>query len=68
LDLGLRALAQLTDLDWEWSIAGDGPQLNSLKRLARELGISSGSNSNGSQARVVTVVSSLEPVPVPLAA
>ncbi len=40
LDLGLRALAQLTDLDWEWSIAGDGPQLNSLKRLARELGIS----------------------------
>jgi len=40
LDLGLRALAQLTDLNWEWNIAGDGPQLNSLKRLARELGIS----------------------------
>jgi glycosyltransferase involved in cell wall biosynthesis len=39
-DLGLRALAQLTGLDWEWSIAGDGPQLEPLKSLARELGIS----------------------------
>ncbi len=39
LDLGLRALAQLKDLDWEWRIAGDGPQTDSLKSLARELGI-----------------------------
>jgi len=40
LDLGLRALAQLKHLDWEWYIAGDGPQTGSLKSLARELGIS----------------------------
>jgi glycosyltransferase involved in cell wall biosynthesis len=39
LDLGLRALAQLKDLDWLWSIAGDGPQMETLKSLARELGI-----------------------------
>lgn len=39
LDLGLRALAQLKDLDWHWSIAGDGPQMEPLQSLARELGI-----------------------------
>ena len=39
LDLGMRALAGLKDLDWEWHIAGDGPQLNFLKLLARELSI-----------------------------
>ncbi len=39
LDLGLRALAQLKDLDWEWCIAGDGPQMEALKSLARELGV-----------------------------
>jgi glycosyltransferase involved in cell wall biosynthesis len=40
LDLGLRALAQLKDLDWHWNIAGDGPQLDALKSLANELGLS----------------------------
>lgn len=40
LDLGLHALAQLKNLEWEWSIAGDGPQMNVLKSLAQELGIS----------------------------
>jgi glycosyltransferase involved in cell wall biosynthesis len=40
LDLGLRALAQLKDLTWEWRIAGDGPQMDLLKSLAQELGIS----------------------------
>lgn len=40
LDLGLRALAQLQDLEWEWRIAGDGPQMDALKSLAQELGIS----------------------------
>jgi glycosyltransferase involved in cell wall biosynthesis len=40
LDLGLRALAGLKDLDWEWRIAGDGPQMDELKSLAREFGIS----------------------------
>ncbi len=39
LDLGLRALAQLTELDWYWHIAGDGPQMAHLKLLAQELGI-----------------------------
>jgi len=40
LDLGLRALAQLKDLEWEWHIAGDGPQLDMLKSLSQELNIS----------------------------
>jgi glycosyltransferase involved in cell wall biosynthesis len=40
LDLGLRALAQLKDLDWHWNIAGDGPQLDALRSLAVELGLS----------------------------
>ncbi len=40
LDLGLRALAQLKDLDWHWNIAGDGPQLDALKSLANELELS----------------------------
>jgi glycosyltransferase involved in cell wall biosynthesis len=39
LDLGLQALSQLTDLDWEWCIAGDGPQLGALKSRAQELGL-----------------------------
>ena len=40
LDLGLRALAQLKDLDWHWNIAGDGPQLDALKSLTNELELS----------------------------
>lgn len=40
LDLGLCALAQLKDLDWEWRIAGSGPKTDSLKSLARQFGIS----------------------------
>ena len=39
LDLGLRALAHLKDLDWHWAIAGDGPQLDALKSLTNELGL-----------------------------
>ena len=39
LDIALRALAQLKDLEWEWCIAGDGPQINVLRSLANELGI-----------------------------
>jgi glycosyltransferase involved in cell wall biosynthesis len=39
LDLGLRALSQLKDLNWHWSIVGDGPQLDNLKSIANELGI-----------------------------
>jgi glycosyltransferase involved in cell wall biosynthesis len=37
IDLAMHALAGLKDLDWEWRIAGDGPQMESLKRLAAEL-------------------------------
>lgn len=39
LDLAMRALAELKDLPWEWQIAGDGPQLESLQDIAKELGI-----------------------------
>jgi glycosyltransferase involved in cell wall biosynthesis len=39
LDLAMRALGGLKDLDWEWQIAGDGPQMPILRSLARELGI-----------------------------
>ena len=39
LDLAMRALGELRELDWEWYIAGDGPQLPVLQSLAKELGI-----------------------------
>jgi glycosyltransferase involved in cell wall biosynthesis len=35
-DLGLRALAQLKELQWEWTIAGDGPQMQPLRLMAAE--------------------------------
>jgi glycosyltransferase involved in cell wall biosynthesis len=39
IDLAMHALAGLKDQEWEWRIAGDGPQMGALKRLASELGI-----------------------------
>ena len=39
LDLAMRALGGLKELDWEWRIAGDGPQVPMLQTLANELGI-----------------------------
>jgi glycosyltransferase involved in cell wall biosynthesis len=39
LDLAMRALGGLKELDWEWRIAGDGPQVPMLQALANELGI-----------------------------
>ena len=39
LDLAMHALSGLKDLDWEWRIAGDGPQLALLQSLAEKLGI-----------------------------
>ena len=35
-DLALLALAGLKDLEWEWRIAGDGPQLSSLQVLIEQ--------------------------------
>ncbi len=37
LDLGLRALAELKDLAWEWTIAGDGPQMPVLQAMVEEV-------------------------------
>ncbi len=38
-DLGLQALAALQDLDWEWYIAGDGPQMPALRTMAGTYGL-----------------------------
>ena len=38
-DLGMRALAQCRNLDWEWVIAGDGGARPELEAMAKELGI-----------------------------
>lgn len=38
-DLGLQALAALKDLDWEWNIAGDGPQMPVLRAMAGTHGL-----------------------------
>ena len=35
-DLALLALAGLKEIEWEWRIAGDGPQLSSLQALIEE--------------------------------
>ena len=47
LDLAMRVLAQLKNLEWEWRIVGDGPQINVLKSLANELGIQDRTNFPG---------------------
>ncbi len=39
LDLALQALAGLRDLEWQWSIAGDGPQRPVLQAMVREHGL-----------------------------
>jgi glycosyltransferase involved in cell wall biosynthesis len=39
MDLGLEALAGLKDLEWEWSIVGDGPQAPMLQEKTRALGL-----------------------------
>jgi glycosyltransferase involved in cell wall biosynthesis len=39
LDLALHALSGLIDLEWDWQIAGDGPQMAAFKSLAQKLGL-----------------------------
>ena len=39
LDIALAALAGLKDLPWEWRVAGDGPQLESLKAMIAREGV-----------------------------
>ena len=39
LDIGIRALAGLKHLNWQWQIAGDGPQMDALKALVNEHGL-----------------------------
>lgn len=36
LDIAIAALAGLQDLDWDWRIVGDGPQLPLLRRMIQE--------------------------------
>jgi glycosyltransferase involved in cell wall biosynthesis len=38
-DLGLQALAAFKDLNWEWNIAGDGPQMPVLRAMAMAHGL-----------------------------
>ncbi|MCL4531124.1 MAG: glycosyltransferase family 4 protein [Chloroflexi bacterium] len=38
-DLAMRALADLKDLEWQWSIAGDGPQMSVLQAKVKEHGL-----------------------------
>jgi len=38
-DLALCALSQLKDLEWTWTIAGDGPQMPILKSMSEQYGI-----------------------------
>ncbi len=51
LDLLLDALAKLKAVDWELAIAGDGPNLENLKRRAQGLGIIEKTNFLGWQDR-----------------
>jgi glycosyltransferase involved in cell wall biosynthesis len=39
LDVATRALAGLKDVPWEWHIAGDGPQMQALQSLAKEMNV-----------------------------
>jgi glycosyltransferase involved in cell wall biosynthesis len=39
LDLALAALAGLTQLEWDWCVAGDGPQLPALREIVRQKGL-----------------------------
>lgn len=38
-DLGIQALAGLKDIQWQWYIAGDGPQMPILQTMAQKHGL-----------------------------
>ena len=50
-DLGMQALAGLKDLDWQWHIAGDGPEMDDLQLLAKKLDLTSRVTFRGWQSR-----------------
>ncbi len=39
LDLAMQALAGLRSLEWQWLIAGDGPQMSVLQSMAEKYGL-----------------------------
>ncbi len=51
-DIALRALAGIKDIEWTWHIAGDGPQMEALQALAKELGIAKRVTFLGWQSRI----------------
>lgn len=50
-DVAMHALSGLKSLEWEWRIAGDGPQMDFLKILANDLGIADRVHFLGWQSR-----------------
>lgn len=50
-DLAMHALSGLKDLEWEWHVAGDGPQMSFLTSLASDLGIADRVHFLGWQSR-----------------
>jgi glycosyltransferase involved in cell wall biosynthesis len=50
-DLGMQALAGLKDLDWQWQIAGDGPEMEDLQALAKKLDLTTRVTFHGWQSR-----------------
>lgn len=51
IDLAMQALAELKDLDWHWTIVGDGPEMSALRSLASRLGIGERVNFAGWRSR-----------------
>lgn len=49
VDVLLRALGELTELDWRLRIVGDGPERQTLEKLSTKLGISHRTHFLGSQ-------------------
>ena len=50
-DLGIQALAGLKHLDWHWQIAGDGPEMDALRSLVNQHGLTDRVTFRGWQSR-----------------